>query len=312
MRKALPLFVIASMMVALIPSALVVSAAVSATISVATGPVGTKVIVSGTINSFNGHASIQIDANGDGGFADAGELLVASVTATGYAFSKEVTIPDANQGARRIRVTDIDAGLPAQTADAFFTVETSYKITPNKSSNYEGGGTGGPATTPLTFLITIKGALQAWSTVVQIRTRVNNPSGTQVLTATTAALTETGLGLYTTPATDYAIAAQNPSLITHGTYTALIDTTIDGGVTYTNRAQTTFSIGLTDKTAYDRTQTAWLMVSNTAATNIDKIAVTPPGGVEGANLLGGVIAPGAWLAAPLSVLATIKTSTLGT
>ncbi len=313
MRKALPLLVIASMMLSLIPS-MMVSAAVTASLSVSTGTVGTKVTVSGTINSFNGHASIQIDANGDGDFLDANELLVASVAASGYSFSKEVTIPDCYQGARRIRVTDIEAGAPLVTADAFFTVETSFSITVNSATNYEGGGTSGPATTALKFSSTVKGAPQAWSTVVQYRVRINKPDGTLAIAPAfqTAALAETGFGLYTTPATDYTIAAQNPNLVTHGTYTALLDTTLDGGATYLNRAQRTFTIGLTDKTAYDRTETSYLMVYNGGAVAIDKIAVTPPGGVEGANLLGAPIAAGAWLAAPLNILGTTKTTTIGT
>ncbi|MDP2900212.1 MAG: hypothetical protein Q8O47_04520, partial [Candidatus Bathyarchaeota archaeon] len=135
MRKTLPLLVIASMKLSLIPSVMFANAAVTATINVSTGSVGTKVVVSGTINSYNGHYSIGFDDDANTGTPDV--VLVAIGTASGYSFSKEITIPDAYFGARRIRVTDLDAtGNPA--SDAFFTVETSYAVTKNYSTNYEG------------------------------------------------------------------------------------------------------------------------------------------------------------------------------
>jgi hypothetical protein len=180
MRKALPLFVIASMMVALIPSALV-SAAVVNTISVSFGPVGTKVVVSGTIETYNGNYKIEIDANGDGDYADAGEALAGvatTATATGYAYSKEVTIPNCRGGARTIRVTDLGTNIGA---NALFTVTTSYKLTltaPADGYEVEGG--------PVTVTATVKGVdvVTLGVGVLDLQFRLKDLTGTVIAALT--------------------------------------------------------------------------------------------------------------------------------
>jgi len=184
MRKALPLFVIASMMAALIPSALV-GAAVTNTLTVSVGPVGTKTVVSGTITTYNGRLKIEIDANNDADFLDAGEVLAGVATtlyADGYAYSKEVTIPFAYGGARRIRVTDLDAaGTPF--ADSFFTVQTQYILSVTPSVNYEAG--------VFTLNETIVGGDPTWPGLLDLRFRVKDTTGT-VIAGETAAYANLG------------------------------------------------------------------------------------------------------------------------
>jgi len=81
-------------------------------------------VVSGTITTWKGRFQIEIDANNDGDFLDTGEQLAGftdTLRSDGYAYSVEIQIPNAYAGARRIRVTDLDAaGTPF--ADSFFTV----------------------------------------------------------------------------------------------------------------------------------------------------------------------------------------------
>lgn len=303
LRKTLPLLVIASMLLSMIPS-MMVHAAVTASTSVAIGPVGTGTIISGTINAYNGHYSIAYDANDDG---VAEVVLVASEVATGYSYSKSITIPESYFGARMIQVTDLDAsGNP--TATCFFTVETSYKVEANHSTNYEGGGVGATVNN-LVLTTTIHGAPLAWSTLVRIRTSVTMPGGASASTGTTTALTQDVgfLGRYTLV---YTITAPSTALTTWGTYSVLADTSIDAGVTFTNRASTTFSVGLTDATAYDRTVGVYVQV-RAGATAIDKITVTDPNGVESADLLTTNIAINSFKPLPLLVLSTAKDSPLG-
>jgi hypothetical protein len=309
MRKALPLFVIATIIMTLIPSMLV-SAAVVNTLSVSFGPVGTKVTVSGTIETYNGNYKIEIDANGDGDFLDAGEALAGvatTVTASGYAYAKEVTIPDCRGGARTIRVTDLGTGVGA---NALFTVTTSYKLTlttPDDGYQVEGG--------PVTVTATLKGVDVVTLGVgkLDLQFRFKDPAGNVIaaLTAPYTDLAETVLG-FGTFTQAHVIAGNNVNLVTNGLYTALLDWDDDAGFTETARqgvASVTFTIRPTDKLNYDRTQQVFWKVQLGAGITYDYYDLVDPLGalthVDETN-----IGPAGFAAGALP--ATTKTTTLGT
>lgn len=278
MRKALPLFVIASMMVALIPSALV-GAAVTISLSVSVGPVGTKVVVSGNIVTYNGHYQIAINANDDSDFTDPGEVLVASEQATGYAFSEEVTIPNAYAGARKIKVTDLDSSGP-QFSEAFFTVQTKYKVETDASSYYQGGADPGG----VVITATITGGKQIWAVspgILDLRYRVKDPTGTVVLSQESLDLLEVtdAFGKFIGTTT---IAPANIKLIKNGLYTVLLDW--DGVTTPTwpsaqqGVASTTFNIYVTDKISYERTTKVYVKYYVPNGKTVNQMVLENPDG----------------------------------
>jgi hypothetical protein len=309
MRKALPLLVIASMMISLIPSVMI-NAAPSFTISVATGPVGTKTIVSGTIDTWNGSYEIYFDSNGDGA-TPLGER-VATGTATGYSFTKEITVPDATSGAKSIRVRDITA-LPNTNADKFFTVTTEFKIVASADSAMQGAAlTAGV----LQATITVTGGDPAWVGALDLQMRVKTPGGA-VIAAETQNIANVPAGAWTNPALGkytgtFNLPAAAVSFNTNGVYTMLLDW--DDNALFDEPARQgvatdTFLIGITDKSSYERTEAIGMQAWIPAGKTTSKWTLTDPSGVEGAaNVL--AIGPSAYTGVIL-VDVTTKDDLLG-
>jgi len=280
MKKALPLLVIASMMASLMGS-VVINAALTNTLNVSSGPVGTVVTVSGTLNTFNGRYIVQIDADNNNVFGNiAIENLAGFATtlsASGYSYSVDVTIPDAYAGARKIRVTDLDAaGVPTPFQDAFFTVTTKWalKLTaPASGYTFEGG--------LVTVTATLTGGDAVWDNIIDLQYRFKNPTGTVVAPLTT--LVSNIAAVAATPgkvvqAISLPLASVN--LVLEGVWTALVDWDTVAAFPSAQQgvASTTFTIRATDKLDYDRTQTALWQIYITAGT-YDKFTVTDPAGV---------------------------------
>jgi len=298
---------------ALLMGSVMINAAVTNTISVSFGPVGTSVTVSGTIETYNGGYKIEINPNGDG-FT---WVLLSGATnpvATGYAYSKAITIPNCRGGARIIKVTDLGT---LTGANALFTVTTSYKLTltlPADGYEVEGG--------PVTVTAVIKGVdvVALGVGVLDLQFRFNNPSGTAVAALTSGApfynLAEdvVGLGTFTQP---YIIAANNVNLVTNGVWTALLDwdtdnlfaASVPAELTRQGVASVTFTIRPTDKLNYDRTQPVVWKVQLAALQTFDYYTLTDPLGTltttDPANQ-----GPAGF--AGLALPATTRTTTLGT
>jgi len=309
MRKALPLFVIASMMAALIPSALV-GAAVTNTLSVGVGPVGTKTVVSGTITTWNGRYKIEIDANNDGDYLDAGEVLAGVATtlyADGYAYSKEIAIPNAYAGARRIHVTDLDAA-GAPTADSFFTVQTQYLLKSTPTINYEAGA--------FTLNATIVGGDPLWPGLLDLQFRIKDATGTVIAGETTAYLNLVEAGGFGRFVQLNVLPVVATNYITWGVYTGLLDWDTAGVFPVANQgvASVLFTVRLTNKATYERTQIVNLKANVPAGKTLDKVGLVDPSGVEttplGAGL--GVVGGAAVFYGPAVVLVTGKNTALGT
>lgn len=217
----------------------------SISISPSTGPVGTKVTVTGTIATFNGDYEIRIDRNDDGDFVDTGELL-ASGKAVGYSVSKVVTIPDAYGGGRKIRLIDKSAaGEPC--AEAFFTVETKFAVSVSPTVQYEGG--------PLTLTANVTGGLKTWAGILDLRFRVVDPTGATVITEPKVNLNEDEVGKFSST---HSITTGTSAVSTWGTYTVLLDWDDNEAFDEAARsgvASATFTIRLTDKAEYERTET---------------------------------------------------------
>jgi hypothetical protein len=307
MRKALPLLVIASMMLSLIPS-MMVSAALTNTLNVSSGPVGTKVTVSGTLNTFNGRYQVRIDANNAGGYGDlpiedlAG--FTSTLTATGYSYSVEITIPDAYAGARKIEVKDLDAaGQPA--VESFFTVTTKWALAltaPTSGYAYEGG--------PVVVTATLTGGDAAWNNILDLQYRFKDPTGTVIV-----GLTGTVANIAAVAATPgkivqaFGIANNTNTLVTDGVWNALLDwdTAAAFPAAQQGVASTTFTIRPTDNVAYDRTTAAKWRIYITTGT-FDKYTVTDPSGVITTYDPGNVASP-AFVGGV--ALTTTKTTPLG-
>lgn len=309
MRKTLPLLVIASMMLSLIPS-MMVSAALTNNLSASTGPVGTKITVSGTLNTFNGRLIVQIDADDSGVFGNmpAEDLagFATTLRAVGYAYSVDVTIPDAYAGARKIRVTDLDAA-GAPTVDAFFTVTTSYSLANSADSIVEGGA--------ITVTATIKGGVgpnpgPTWHGALDLQLRIQNPSGTVVITMP-AAINNAG----TVPGTftqAFVIVAGNVNLKDDGVYTSYLDW--DLAAVYANNAGVatkTFTVQATDKSTYQRTQPVAFSAYVPAGTTTSKWEIVDSTGAVVATAAAVVVGPNFLVAAP-AIAATAKNAALGT
>jgi len=317
MKKALPILVIASIMLSLIPSMMFANAAVTATLSTSLGYVGDKVVVSGTINTFNGRYMIEINANGDG---VTWVLLTGAPNpvASGYAFSKEITIPNCYAGGRNIRVSDIDAGLPLQSVTAIYTVQTKYTLAASADNIAEAG--------TITLTATITGGQIGWvaPNILDIQFRVKDPAGLfpAALTNAQTNIAETTVpGRYVypfTPANDVAAGGGGvvgvSALATHGTYTCYIDW--DTGAVYTNNAgvaTTTFAVTNFNLPAAKRTQTVNFRLLLAANVFYDYFTITDPAGTLTTTNPAGVVGQVALqTVADGAVKITSKTDTLGT
>ncbi len=257
------------------------------------GKVGDKIVVSGTIVTYNGAFKIYLDSDASGTIDTVAEL-VASGTADGYSVSKEITIPNAygNPGGRIIRLEDSSAS-PVQTKDAFFTVQTSYYLKPSPSTQYEGG--------KVTLNATITGGDIAWPSALDLRFRVKNPDGTEVIVQAFTNLVESGgLGRFVQT---FDLGPDNTNLVKWGTYTAYLDW--DDNAAFDESARqsvqsATFTIRLTDKAEYGRTsQVNFKSYVDSASVTIDRFEVVNPSNVitvvDIANTTGPAWVSGSWL-----------------
>jgi hypothetical protein len=201
------------------------------------GPVGTTITLTGTIDTFNGPFKVFFDANGDGNFADPGEV-VATGTAMGTSVSVSFNVPSAVKGLRAIRLTD---GIANTHGFAAFTVErvVSIGFTPSTGRIQEGD--------TIDITVTISGGLA--STTYNIDIKVTDPTGTTFTTSASIATSTVGLGItsktyptqFTGATTDFV-----------GTYNVVVDITSPAEEAGTGVATGSFVVGLTDKDSYGR------------------------------------------------------------
>jgi hypothetical protein len=235
--EALTIILLASMILAVIP---VQAQTMSIQISPSKGPVGTEVTVTGTIVTYNGDYELWFDADNDD-LVDAGETVTG--TSDGYDVDVTFTIPNAYQGARKFRLTDLSAaGEPY--AEAYFTVETSYSLSVSPGVNYEGGG--------FTFTATITGGKEAWPAALDLQIRVKDPDGATVKTDSTTNLAEVAVGKFETT---WTYGPGDSEIVTWGTWTAYLDWATDATTWTEGVATTTFTVRLTDASSYGRTET---------------------------------------------------------
>jgi len=162
MNKLVSIFVIAAMLLSVMPMVLAPSTTINITPTY--GPIGTEVVVSGTIATYNGDFEIWFDQNGD----NVTDLLIDTYTASGYSYSETIEVPPSYAGGRWIEVRDLDStGLPI--VRDWFTVLTSVSIESDDSQYVEGG--------PVTLTATINGSPLAWNGTFDARIRVKSPSG---------------------------------------------------------------------------------------------------------------------------------------
>ncbi|MBM3292426.1 hypothetical protein FJY84_07075, partial [Candidatus Bathyarchaeota archaeon] len=229
MNKLMSIFVIAAILLSAMP--MVSAPSTTINISPSFGPVGTVVTVSGTLATYNGNYQIRYDRDAD----NTTEALLATGTATGYSYSKDVTIPSSFAGGRYIEVVDLDSdGIP--TKKDWFTVLTAYTLTASASQVTEGG--------PITLTGKVTGAaLSLNGSVTEIA--VKNPSGTWIVNSTaTVVLTSDGNWTQT-----WTSANPDSLLGVLGVYNAWW---VKGTSTL---ATTSFTVALLSKAQYMRTET---------------------------------------------------------
>jgi hypothetical protein len=206
-------------------------------ISPTSGPVGTTVSLTGTIDTFNGPFKVYFDANGDGIFSDPAEV-VASGTAVGTSVSVSFNVPPAVKGTRAIRLTDVIANTHGFAA---FTVERAVTITftPSTGRIQEGD--------TIDITVSISGGLA--STTYSIDIKVTDPTGTTFTESVSISTNSVGSGSTSkTYPTDFSGATTRYV----GTYNVVVDITAPAGEAGTGVATNSFVVGLTDKDSYGR------------------------------------------------------------
>jgi len=268
--EALTIILLASMVLGVMPT----QAAMSIEISPAKGPVDTEVTVTGKILTYNGEYEILFDADGDG----TPETSLATGTADGYDVSETIKIPHAYQGAKRIRLVDLSAS-PQQEADAFFTVETKFELSVDKSEYYEGG--------PFTITANVTGGKKEWATTPQLdlQIRVKNPDGDipAALTIESTDISENALnkGNFLVDFVLGDVAAEAKELVIHGDYVAYLDWKTTE-TTYPDEQMevvtASFTVRLTDASEYERTDTIYIKAFVESGVTVDKWQLVDPDG----------------------------------
>jgi len=204
------------------------------------GYVGDKTTVTGTIVTFNGPYVILFDVAKTGDPASPTCVIVGNGTATGYAISEVITIPNAYKGGDQLFLIDTTAGIP-QAVSAFYTVQTKYAVSIDQDYVVEGA--------PFTATVTITGGANTGGNVDLI-TRVNDPSGTALETLSQLAVAQSTYGHwegtfnYPVDPTKYG---------TDGTYKVYFD--YNDGTLHTSVASATVAVRMTNKPTYGRTET---------------------------------------------------------
>jgi len=305
MRKTIPLLVIASMAMALLPS---VSAAPTIALSVSVGPVGTAVTVSGTIDTYNGVYTIYFDANGTN---PAGAVWPVSKrltngTASGYAYSATIYIPNAYAGAKKVHVADMSA-VPNTSVDAFFTVQTTWTLsTTSASIFYEGG--------PVVYNATVTGGAATYNGALDLRVRTIDPAATVTTGASNQNMAATvgRPGWFNWAA--YTLGPQSAVLALDGAYSAYLDWDLANAFPTSQQgvASTTYTIGVTSKTSYGRTDPIKMSAKLSATTWADRWELTDPNGVVTTLIIANTTLGGWTAQGPLVQFTTAKDSPLGT
>ena len=255
-RNFLPILVAAILMLSMVLATLPMAKAQTMSIAIdpSYGPVGTKVTVTGTIQTYNGGYKILFDRDADGAAEE--EEVLAEGTAVGYSVSKVVTIPDTYAGARLLVLKDVGTGA---TASALFTVEMAFSLEIVGSSvNYEGG--------PFALKATVTGGSKLWTDDdadttrdVRFRFRVRDPTGTEI-----AALTQEVIVNEKSPPSygkfvhELIYGPNEDYLVKWGDYTVLLDVDKDDDGNFEtgelNLKSVSFTVRLTDKPEYGRTE----------------------------------------------------------
>jgi hypothetical protein len=202
------------------------------------GPDGTLVTLTGTIDTFNGPFKVFFDANGDGIFAASEE--VASGTAVGTSVSVSFYVPPAVKGPRAIRLTDVIANTYGFAA---FTVErvVSITITPSTGRIQEGDD--------IDIYVSISGGLPSEGYTIVVK--VTDPTGA-IFTTSPISFTTDAAGSGSTSAVTYPNGFTGATTHLVGTYNVVVDITSPDEEAGTGVATGSFVVRLTDKDSYVR------------------------------------------------------------
>jgi hypothetical protein len=193
----------------------------------ATGPVGTKVNVAGTIYTSNGSYQVFL-----------GKIVVDSGISEGYFVDSNFTVPELPSGAYALTLRDVDINVNSTQT---FTVTTGYSITPIPASLQEGNS--------LTFTVSVTGARAGTSYGASVAVVLPNPLGS-TYTKTVSLGTPNDKGTASAQVTfpDSTFSPSGSLTDYAGTYTAYFNQS-------TSLAQSIFTVNFIDKTTYHRGET---------------------------------------------------------
>ena len=206
-------------------------------ISPPSGPVGTTVSLVGEIDTEGGEWQIEFEV-------DAGEweaVKEGTCDAGSVSVDTTFTVPNATVGYHAIKLKDLTSDLEATTT---FSVDTAWAVAPTPARQQEG--------LSVNLTITISGALA--NTEYNFSITVTDPTGTSYanITAITAETDDTGFGSVTEA---YPDAGVNFEASANTNYTGTYDVVVDqkDPTFIAEVATTSFAIGLTEETSYQRT-----------------------------------------------------------
>jgi hypothetical protein len=283
--KMLATLMLASLLISATP--MIWAVTMSINLSKSNGPVGTELIVTGKIVTYNGDYVIVMDINNDdtapvaaGEFTpDPNDAILATGTASGYDVSETVEIPSAWGGSGlKIWLVDTTTAGGAQSALDFFTVMTTYTIEVEWANVYEGGGFGALIPDPEVaqrIIWTIEGGRDVWNNTdgTDAIIRVDDPDGDEQFTDTTSLyLGASDFGAFTGT---YDIAGpDNAAMVMDGVWKAYLD--ID---TSENKANVSWTVRVT-ASAYERTMNIYANYYDNAGEGLNTIKLFAPNGDE--------------------------------
>jgi hypothetical protein len=233
-------------------------------ISPASGSVGTTVTLIGTIDTFNGPFRVYFDANGDDVFAD-GEV-VASGTAVGTSVSVSFTVPAAAKGVHAIRLTDVIANTHGFAA---FTVTTAVAIALSPTSGRI------QERDDITITVSISGGLASETYTIEVH--VTDPTSTTRSATLSIATNSLGSG---SGSVTYPVGFTGADTNLVGTYSISVDITAPSSEAATGVASSSFTVRLTDKDSYERTETVNIKGAGYGATESVTIDIKDPSGAS--------------------------------
>jgi hypothetical protein len=248
-------------------------------VSPTSGTVGTTVTLTGTIDVPNGPFKVYFDINGDNVFDDPGEV-VASGTASGTSVSATFNVPEASKGYHAIRLTDVLANTHAFFATFEVLRSVEIEFSPSTGRIREGDSIG--------IIVRIRGGLA--STTYSLLIKVTDPTSTErsaTLSITTNSL-GSGTGSVTYPT---AFAGADTNLL--GLYNVVVDITAPSSEAASSVASGSFTVGLTDKASYERTETVNIKGAGYGDSEPVTINIQDPSGASVAGYPKNVIASSA-------------------